>query len=213
MIPAALPLLSALIAGCIHALEMDHMTAVTTFVSRRPQPAHAFGYGFRWALGHSVALLLTGGGLIALQVRPPEGMVEMLEMGVGVMLLGLGGWVIAGARERPTTTDGTVEGIPTVPRHSHLGGTTWVGAAHGLAGTAGFLALFPATMLASPWLAAAYLGLFGVGTMLAMGIYAAGAGLLFHRIGGGAPRVARALKLGAGALSMAVGLAWLVGAA
>lgn len=215
MIPIVVPLLGALIAGCIHALEMDHMTAVTTFVSRRPHPVRAFGFGVRWGLGHSAAILLAGGVLIALGLHPPERLVSVLEIGVGVMLVGLGIWVIGdGVGLRRESPREEVTGAPPSGHvQHHLHGTTWVGAAHGLAGTAGFLALVPATLLASPWLAGAYLALFGLGTMLAMGVYAAGAGLLFNRIGRAGPAFARVLKIGAGLASIGVGVAWLIGAA
>jgi nickel/cobalt transporter (NicO) family protein len=209
---AAIPLLSALIAGCLHALEMDHMTAVTAFVSRRPHPLRAFGFGVRWGLGHSLAILLAGGALVALGLRPPEKLVTGLEAAVGVMLIALGAWVVWGVMQRRGRSDEQgAGGAAEARRHQH--GTTWVGAAHGLAGTAGFLALLPATLLATPLLAGAYLALFGIGTMLAMGLYAAGAGLVFQRIAGGAPRVAAALKVATGTAGIVVGVAWLIGAA
>ncbi len=50
-----LPLLTAVSLGFLHALEPDHMAAVTTFVSRRPRPREAVGFGVRWGLGHSAA--------------------------------------------------------------------------------------------------------------------------------------------------------------
>lgn len=210
MTPLALPFLSALVAGCLHALESDHLAAVTTFVARRPDPAHAFGFGLRWGLGHSAAILVVGGALIVLELHPPAAFVSLLEGGVGLMLVGLGLWILRGAFGRPacSTAGARADGRPL--RVSH--GTTWVGAAHGLAGTAGFLALIPATMLDSPWLAAAYLALFGAGTMLAMGTYAAGAGLLMTRVGGGVPGAERVLRIGAGLASVAIGIAWLLGA-
>lgn len=201
MNPLVLPLLSAVVAGCLHALEMDHMAAVTAFVSRRPHPLRAFGFGLRWGLGHSAAILLAGGVLVALGLRPPDTAVILLEAAVGAMLVGLGVWVLVGLR------GGRARAAAEDDSHDH--GTTWVGAAHGLAGTAGFLALVPATLLASPWMAGAYLAFFGVGTMLAMGVYAASAGFIFDRIGRHAPRLAPALRLTAGIASIGVGVAWL----
>lgn len=218
-----IPLLGALIAGCIHALEIDHVAAVTAFVSRRPHPLRAFGFGLRWGLGHSLAILVAGGALLLLRLRPPPSLVTVLEAGVGVMLVGLGAWVMASAvtRDRGQRERGDrlhEEGEREQPRHrdpddghGHAHGTTWVGAAHGLAGTAGFLALIPAATLGSPVLAGAYLALFGIGTMLAMGLYAAGAGLVLHRVNGGVRGFDRWARIGAGAASAAVGIAWLLG--
>jgi hypothetical protein len=204
-----LPLVSALVAGCIHALETDHLAAVTAFVSRRPHPARALAFGLRWGLGHSAALLAAGGTLVALELRIAPALAGLLEGAVGVMLAGLGVWVLVelvhGRRDPGAHELAHTRGH----RHHHLHGTTWVGAAHGLAGTAGFLALAPAAMLASPWLAGGYLALFGVGTMLSMGLYALGAGLVFHRAGAGAPALARIMRLLAGVASVGVGCLWI----
>ncbi|HEX6068579.1 MAG TPA: hypothetical protein VFZ18_02115 [Longimicrobiaceae bacterium] len=204
-----LPLLSALVAGCVHALEADHMAAVTTFVSRRPHPLKALGFGVRWGLGHSAMLLLAGGTLILLDLRPPPGAVRLFEAGVGAMLLGLGVWVLVEVVHGRALRGDHELALARGHRHGHLPGATWVGAAHGLAGTTGFLALLPAAMLASPWLASSYLALFGAGTMASMGAYALGAGLLFRRAGAGAPVLARIMRVAAGATSGAVGCLWI----
>lgn len=210
----SLPLLTALTAGFAHALEADHMAAVTTFVSRRPHPLRALGFGIRWGVGHSLALLLAGGVVILLDVELPDRMVRGLEFGVGAMLLGLGAWVLAGAlhlhRFRPEHRRAHRLGLPH--SHVHGRGTTWVGIAHGLAGTAGFLALVPAAIARSPGQAVGYLLLFGLGTVLAMGLYGLLAGLLFHRVGEHAPRMGRVLQLLAGAASAAIGILWMAAA-
>lgn len=199
-----LPLAAAVIAGFTHALEADHMAAVTAFVSRRPHPMRALGFGVRWGVGHSLALLLVGSGVILLDLELSAGVVRVLEMGVGAMLAGLGLWALAGlARQR---AGGEADG------HSHAHGTTWVGAFHGLAGTAGFLALLPVAFISSPWLAGGYLLLFGVGTVAAMGLYALLAGLLFHRAGARAPAVGATLRALAGVASVAVGVLWVLSA-
>jgi hypothetical protein len=126
------------------------------------------------------------------------------------MLLALGLWVVVDVAHGRALPGAHELAHARGHRHAHRSGATWVGAAHGLAGTAGFLALVPATMLASPWLAGSYLALFGAGTMLSMGAYALGAGLLFHRAGTGAPLVARIMRLAAGVTSGVVGCLWIV---
>lgn len=59
--------------------------------------------------------------------------------------------------------------------------STLVGAVHGLAGTAPVVALIPVTLLPDRWLAVGYLVAFGMGTVLAMGLYAALAALAAGR--------------------------------
>lgn len=194
MITLALPLATATAAGFLHALEADHMAAVTTFVARRPRPWQALSFGLRWGVGHSLALAVASALLLAFDLRPPEGLERGLEAAVGLLLILLGLRLL---RARPEVA----------PAVAHRHGTTWVGAAHGLAGTGAFLALLPVTLIGSPWLAGGYVLAFGAGTVVAMGAYATAAGLLFERVGG------RGLVGLTALCSVAIGLLWVVRAA
>ena len=209
-----LPLATALVAGFTHALEADHMAAVSAFVSRRPHPMRALGFGIRWGVGHSLALLVAGGAVILLDLELSERVVRGLELAVGVMLIGLGLWAVAGVLHRRVLARAHQaahrEGHPH--SHTHTHGTTWVGAFHGLAGTAGFLALLPVAFISSPWLAGGYLLLFGVGTVAAMGLYALLAGLLLHRVGSRAPALGVTMRALTGMVSTVVGVLWVSGA-
>jgi high-affinity nickel permease len=204
-----LPLLTALIAGFVHALEPDHMAAVTTFVSRRPRPLEALGFGVRWGVGHSAAILVVGFALIALGVhdRVPATVVHGLEFGVGVMLTGLGLgllWSVVHGRAHALADP--------QPPHPHRHGSAWVGMAHGLAGTAPLVAVVGASMSASPWIAGTYLLLFGVGTTAGMALYALAAGALFGRAEHRAPRVGSALRTLTALGSAVLGVFWMVNA-
>jgi ABC-type nickel/cobalt efflux system permease component RcnA len=207
-----LPLLTALVAGFAHALEPDHVAAVTTFVSRRPRPLEAVGFGLRWGVGHSASLLVVGLALVALNLRLPDALTRGLEFGVGGMLLALGVWLLWSVlHERAHRLAG---GTPAEGHaHTHQHGTLWVGMAHGLAGTAPLVALLPAATTRSGWTAAAYLLLFGVGTTLAMGLYAMTAGLVFHGAGRRGPALGGALRALTAVGSATLGVVWMVGAA
>lgn len=89
---------AALVLGFLHALEIDHMIAVTAFVSTRPAVSVAAVFGLRWGIGHSVAVLLVGGILLATGVRWPERYDALGEGLVGLMLIGIGIWAIQSAR-------------------------------------------------------------------------------------------------------------------
>jgi sulfite exporter TauE/SafE len=203
--------MAALVAGFAHALEPDHMAAVTTFVSRRPRPLQALGFGIRWGAGHSAAILVVGCILIALNVRLPEVLARGLEFGVGMMLLGLGLWLLWNVlheRAHRAADHGHAHA-----HHDHRHGSLWVGMAHGLSGTAPLVAALSATVAGSPASAALYLLLFGVGTTLAMALYALVAGLVFDQAGHRVPALAGWLR-GATALgSAAIGVLWMVNAA
>ena len=187
------------------------MAAVTAFVARRPHPLRALGFGVRWALGHSVAILLAGGAIILLNLQLSPRLVSALEFSVGAMLFAIGIWALGGISHTgilaPEHGHAHVVGRP----HSHVHGraTTWVGAAHGLAGTAGFVALLPVAFLSSPWHAGGYLLVFGLGTVLSMGLYGLVAGLLFHRVGTKAPALGKVLRVSASLVSASIGVLWM----
>jgi len=201
-----LPLLTALTAGFAHALEPDHMAAVTTFVSRRPDPAAAMRFGVRWGAGHSAAILVVGGVLVLLDLHLPEGLARGLEFGVGAMLVGLGAWLLWGllhARAHGHTHEDGHD--HTHDRH----GATWVGILHGMAGTAPLVALLPVVLSPSPALALGYLALFGVGTVLAMGLYAMITGLVFRHAGRRFPSLASGMRLATALGSALIGVVWM----
>lgn len=199
-------LLTALVAGFAHALEPDHMAAVTTFVSRGARPVQALGFGIRWGLGHSLAVLAVGSVLILLDLNFPDGLARGLEFGVGTMLLALGLWLLWSLRHARAH-----RGEDGQPR-GHGRATGWVGVAHGLAGTAPLIALLPVALIGSPTLAAGYLLLFGVGTVLAMGVYAGVMGVVFHHAGHRSPALAGALRVTTALGSAAIGVFWMHGA-
>jgi high-affinity nickel permease len=93
-----LPLGTALLLGVIHALEIDHMMAVTAFVSRRPTLGTALGFGLRWGIGHSLAVFVAGAILLATGLRWAPGMETILEGAVGLALIGVGIWSLRTAR-------------------------------------------------------------------------------------------------------------------
>jgi nickel/cobalt exporter len=209
-----LPLVTALVAGFAHALEPDHMAAVTTFVSRRPRPLEALGFGLRWGLGHSAAIVAVGGVLILLDLHIPERVARGLEFGVGGLLAALGLWLLwTLLHGRAHALAEHAHAHPHGDGHHDRGGSLWVGVAHGLAGTAPLIALLPVALTASPWTAGGYLLFFGVGTTAAMGIYALVAGVLFDQAGHRFPSLAGGLRVATGLGSVALGIAWMYGAA
>lgn len=218
---------TAFALGAGHALEVDHMVAVSAFVGGRPRLGAAMGFGARWAIGHSVVVLLVGGALALMGVRVPAAAHEWAELLVGVTLVALGVWASRAARRLhvhlphdhaghahlhthpPGSAPHAHEHRPPADpgrRHRHL--STVVGAVHGLAGTVPVIALIPVTLMTSKTAAIAYLGVFSAGTILAMSGYAALAAAAVRRVAASA-RVARAVAFGTAAASFLVGLWWI----
>ncbi|WP_291856213.1 urease accessory protein [Bradyrhizobium sp.] len=175
--------------GMQHALEADHIAAVSSIAARRNRVADIVKHGLTWGLGHTLTLFVFAGAAILLGRAIPEAVAGPLEAAVGVMLIGLGAhvlWRLWRDRvhfHRHRHGDGTVHfhahshAGETAPHareaHAHAHGFRWrtllVGLMHGMAGSAALLVL-AATQASSPALGVGYIGLFGIGSMIGMGV-------------------------------------------
>ena len=220
-----LPLLTAFATGFTHALAPDHVAAVGTFVSRRPTPAECLRFGARWGLGHSASVMFAGGVIILLDLSVPAGVAQTLERAVGIMLFGLGVWLLwslaheaAHQRMAAAIGSGAVVGdtattVATTHDHHHeRRGSFLVGMAHGLAGTAPLIGVVPLAFIEPRGAALAYLALFSAGTIAAMALFAGGAGALLAATGRASARLALTLRLGAALGSTVLGIVWFLGA-
>src|SRR5438477_4168583 len=72
-----------LVLGLRHALDTDHLAAVSTVLAQRPSLRASGMIGFSWGLGHTVVLLLVGAVLLVLRVPIAEPFAMAAEFGVG----------------------------------------------------------------------------------------------------------------------------------
>src|SRR5215510_5234848 len=80
----------ASLLGMRHALEPDHIAAVSTLVSREQSGYRAAWLGVCWGLGHTLSLLVAGLALVLVRVEMPAGLADAFELAVAAMLIGLG---------------------------------------------------------------------------------------------------------------------------
>jgi hypothetical protein len=205
--------------GMRHALEPDHLAAVTTLVTGERSGYKAAFLGMCWGLGHTFALIAAGTVLVILRAEMPVRAADTFEFCVALMLIGLGLRAIYLAARQGAAGPAhvhhhghTVHVHEGAPAHVHIG--TWtlarrpllVGAVHGLAGSGALTALVLATL---PTTAArlTYMVVFGLGSTLGM---AALSGLLGWPLAraGQHRGLARALSLAVGCASTALGVAW-----
>jgi hypothetical protein len=205
--------------GMRHALEPDHLAAVSTLVSNERSAYKAAWLGVCWGIGHTCSLILVGAMLIVLRAEMPANLAELFELFVALMLVGLGVRAIyVAARQGPAGPTRlhqhgrVVHRHAGVPAHLHIGSWTLarrpllVGAVHGLAGSGALTALVLAT-LPSTAAQLTYMALFGLGSTLSM---AALSGMLGWPIAqlGKHRALARAVSLLVGCTSIALGLVW-----
>jgi nitrile hydratase accessory protein len=215
--PTAVPL--GLAASCAygtllgmrHAIEPDHLAAISTLLTGERTSARAAWLGACWGLGHTLTLLAAGAAMIALRADMPAVASRAFELCVVVLLIVFGARaILASARRRSS-----------LPTHTHRArassrteGPGWtvarrplfIGAMHGLAGSGTLTALVIALL---PSMAArlGYLMLFGVGSTIGMAVLSGLLGwplarLWHHRWLG------RGLSLLVGCASAALGLSW-----
>jgi len=76
--------------GMRHATDPDHVIAVSTIVSRHRSIVQAAAVGILWGIGHTLTILLVGGGIILLGWVIPARIGLSMEFSVGLMLILLG---------------------------------------------------------------------------------------------------------------------------
>lgn len=77
--------------GLKHAIEADHVVAVTTIVSEQRSLWRSSLVGVFWGIGHTISLFVAGVFVIFLQVTIPPNVAFVLEFMVALMIIFLGG--------------------------------------------------------------------------------------------------------------------------
>ena len=174
--------------GMQHALEADHIAAVSSIAARRTGVRDIVKHGLTWGLGHTLTLFAFAGAAILLGHAIPEHLTRPLETAAGIMLVGLGLnvlWRLWRDRvhfHKHGHYDGKThihvhshanEQLPHAhSAHAHKHGFRWrslaVGLMHGMAGSAALLVL-AVSQVANPVYGLIYVLLFGVGSMVGMG--------------------------------------------
>ncbi len=182
-------LLLGLLLGMQHALEADHVAAVSSLCTGTRSVRRIATHGAVWGLGHSLTLFIFAGAAVFLDLRFGETLAQVLECVVGMMLILLGGQVLFRLwRERlHFHTHHHPNGRTHFHIHSHLGEnvdrnpdhhvhahanrlplrTLVVGMVHGLAGSTA-LVLLTATTVQDPVIGLLYVWLFSLGSIAGM---------------------------------------------
>ena len=203
-----------LVFGVQHALDADHVVAVTAMAAESRSARRSWLLGLRWGLGHTAALMAVGTFLVVFRVTIPVGLALAFEYGVGAMLVVLGVNVLRTLRRERfhVHTHQHDDGVRHLHWHAHAVGRThahvhrpfFVGLLHGLAGGAALTLLIMAsapTLLAGLFFAA----VFGVGSIIGMMVVSSALTLPFaatERF----DAAHRTVTCAAGCLSIAMGL-------
>lgn len=203
--------------GLRHALDADHVAAVSTLVSQHRSLARSCLLGTFWGLGHTLALLAAGVATIALKFSISPELERSVEKGVGCMLVLLGAHVLLrsiAAEGRHTQEHVHSAQFPCHAAgdsghdHAHvlrLGGRPFiVGLLHGLAGSAALM-LLVAAAIPSPVGGLLYILIFGAGSTVGMLVLSGLIGLPFVVTANWSPRALMFIQIVAGVVSTILG--------
>lgn len=215
------------VLGLRHALDPDHVVAVTTLASQKAGWRRTSLVGGFWGLGHALSLGLVGGIILLLRLSVPAAVSAALEALVGVMLVVLGTLALRRALEtrlhvHPHEHDGATH----VHLHAHAareearahhhphplrGGLRpfLVGLVHGLAGSAG-LALLALSAASTMTAGLVYLVIFGLGSIAGMLLLSVLMSVPLGYVESRFAAVHRAVQIAAGAVSVGFGFYLLV---
>lgn len=205
--------------GLLHALDADHIAAVSALACRREQGNRGAVWRFclQWASGHGLVLLAVGAAVLLAGMAIPERLSHIAESLVGVVLLVIGGAVLRDLWRRRLSL--RFHRHNDAPPHAHWGLSSeethtghaplLVGMMHGMAGSAPLLALLPLSMQHSPWIGMGYLLLFGIGVLLTMLLLGGLLGWLLQRLAARAGEVVVMLRAVVGVFAIGFG-GWLL---
>ena len=209
-------LLIGFLLGLQHAVEADHLAAVSTIVSEKKNLWTASLVGGLWGIGHTVSLFVVGLLVILLKFQISETTETRLEAVVGGMLILLG---INALRKLFTEKihvhvheHGEREHLHI---HSHADAveeshhrfsvrSVLIGMVHGLAGSAALMLLIVPTIESAP-IALLYILVFGVGSIGGMMAMSFLIGLPVHFTAERFAIVNKSIRFGAGVFSFCLG--------
>lgn len=193
------------VLGIKHAIEPDHVIAVSTIASQSKKLFRSSLAGVFWGIGHTATLFIIGIILILMKGEIPEKWAMSLEFLVGIMLVYLGVSTVL-LFKNIHVHQHEHDGEKHVHHHKNVSymKSLMIGLVHGLAGS-GAMVLLTMNTVKSVWESVIYILIFGVGTIT---------GMLFFTTIIGIPFVFSAKKLSlnktltqiTGAISVAFGI-------
>ncbi|NNE98993.1 MAG: urease accessory protein UreH [Pyrinomonadaceae bacterium] len=206
--------------GLKHAVEADHLAAVSTIVAERKNLFSSTIIGGFWGVGHTISLLLVGVLVILLKLQISETTERWFEAIVGLMLVALGLNAIRKlfTSERIHVHTHEHEGHKHTHIHAHekeeaeethhflklSPRSILIGMVHGLAGSAALMLLIVPT-ISSASLALIYILVFGIGSIGGMMLMSLLIGLPLHLTAGKFNVLNKLILGGAGLFSLCLG--------
>ena len=167
--------------GIKHAIEPDHVIAVSTIASKSRKLWDASLAGVFWGIGHTATLLTIGIILILMKDDISHKWSMSLEFLVGIMLVYLGITSFLSSRKNKQHAhlqEEHSENDQLNMRELSYFKSLFIGFVHGLAGSAAMV-LLTMSAVDSVWQGSLYILIFGVGTTIGMLVFTTILGIPF----------------------------------
>jgi high-affinity nickel permease len=198
--------------GLKHALDADHVVAVSAIVSENKDLKKSSLLGVFWGFGHTVTLLIVGLIVLLFKISIPENVALSLEFLVGVVLVVLGLTVLQKVHLHYHRHEGEkhvhVHSHGHENSHSHQHKSFAVGVVHGLAGSGTLMLLILAT-IDTVAQGVFYILIFGLGSILGMLLISTVIGLPFAATAN-FENLNMKIRVAAGIISVLLGVAIII---
>ncbi|MCU4674192.1 sulfite exporter TauE/SafE family protein [Catenovulum sp. 2E275] len=210
-------LFGALALGLVHALDADHVMAVSVLSSKENKFLAIVKSALKWGSGHGLILTLVGILFIWLDYGLNDALVASAENLAGIILIVLGVATLLrickGKLQLSNHTHGQVKHTHWIKKYvgqkTHNHTPVFVGMVHGLAGSAPIIAITPMLMQTSAVYATAYIILFSLGCILGMAFFALIWGKLCQKVQTLEQWIINLSHAVLGGLSISLGFYWL----
>jgi sulfite exporter TauE/SafE len=159
------------VLGIKHAIEPDHVIAVSTIASQSKKLFRSSLAGVFWGIGHTATLFIVGIILLIMKGQIPEKWAMSLEFLVGIMLVYLGISTITSLKKihvhQHEHDSETINQHGNQQKNLSYIKSMVIGLVHGLAGS-GAIVLLTMSTVKSVLESAFYILIFGFGTVIGM---------------------------------------------
>lgn len=214
-------LLMACLYGMTHALDADHIMAVTGLYSTEGNVrTRAVRLSLHWALGHGFVLLLAAILIYAFGIYIPEEFSLVAEYIVGLLLVAIGIAIVRDIIQNEAHlhfhkhddlpehahwhAHSTEQHTHANHRHEHR--AMFVGVIHGLAGLAPLIALFPVAATENSFRFIFFILFFVIGMFATMAFFGGLLGGLINQISKRASQYIKTVRMLAAAGSLILGI-------
>lgn len=163
------------ILGIKHAIEPDHVIAVSNIASQSKKLWRPLLAGVFWGIGHTFTLFIVGIAIILMKITISTTMEMSFELLVGILIIYLGGSsYLSIIKKRPSE----IHQSSKQNNRKIFVKSMFIGIIHGLAGSAAMVIL-TISYVETVWESVIYILVFGLGTVLGMMLFTTAFGLAF----------------------------------